>query len=162
MSQCSDDSAEKFPEPADLPEKGASRPDPMAFGKAMAPGFFVNLLVRDVDAAARFQAGVLGARIVYWEEHFAILSAVGAVWFLHSDFSYRNHEMTGATAGVAARGAGAELRLCGVDPDAAEARARALGAPVLAGAADKPHGLREAHLIDPDGYVWAPCAPVAD
>ena len=65
--------------------------------------------------------------------------------------------MSGALIGVEARGAGAELRLYGVDPDAAEARARALDAPVLAGAADKPHGLREAYLIDPDGYVWVPC-----
>ena len=49
-----------------------------------------------------------------------------------------------------------ELRFYGVDPDAAEARARARGDTVLAGAADKPHGLRESYLVDPDGYVWVP------
>ena len=64
--------------------------------------------------------------------------------------------MTGAVQGVDARGAGAELRLYGLDPDAAEARARALGSIVLAGAMDKPHGLREAYLVDPEGYIWAP------
>ncbi len=142
---------------AEHPEKGVGRPVPMKYGAAIPAGLGVNLLVRDVDRAARFQAEALGAEIVYWEEHFAIMRAVGSVWFLHSDWSYRDHPMTGALAGVEARGAGAELRLYGCDPDAAEARARAMGAPVLDGAADKPHGLREAYLIDPDGYVWTPC-----
>lgn len=129
----------------------------MEYGRAIPRGLGVNLLVRDLDAAARWQSAALGARIVYWEEHFAILSCVGATWFLHSDHAYRDHPMTGAVAGVDARGAGIELRLYGVDPDAAEARARALGGAVLSGAEDKPHGLREAYLVDPEGYVWAPC-----
>ena len=64
--------------------------------------------------------------------------------------------MTGVVQGVEARGAGLEIRLYGLDPDACEARARAAGGIVLAGALDKPHGLREAYLVDPDGYVWAP------
>jgi len=25
---------------------------------------------------------------------------------------------------------------------------------------DKPHGLREAYLIDPDGYIWVPDTPL--
>jgi hypothetical protein len=58
------------------------------------------------------------------------------------------------------RGAGAELRLYGRDPDAAEAVARDLademGGVVLAGAADKPHGVREVYLLDPEGYCWVP------
>ena len=132
----------------------------MLDGAAIPSGLGVNLLVRDVDLAARFQAEVLEAEIVYWEEHFAIMRAAESVWFLHSDWSYRDHPMTGALAEVEARGAGAELRLYGCDPDAAEARARALDTPVLDGAADKPHGLREAYLIDPDGYVWVPCRAI--
>ena len=63
----------------------------------------------------------------------------------------------------AARGAGAELRLYGRDPDAAaemaDALAESLGGAVLAGAADKPHGLRESDLADPEGYVWVPTVP---
>lgn len=142
-----------------LPEKGAERPDPSGFGAAMAPGLGVNLLVRDLDAAVRWQAEALGAEVPYWEDHFAVLRLGAATWLVHSDWSYRRHEMMGAVAGVEARGAGAELRLYGQDPDAAEARARAMGGVVLAGAADKPHGLREAHLVDPEGYVWVPCRP---
>ena len=44
----------------------------------------------------------------------------------------------------------------GVDPDTAEARARRAGHTVLAPSADKPHGLRECYIADPDGYVWVP------
>lgn len=69
--------------------------------------------------------------------------------------------MSGSLAPEQARGIGIELRLHGCDPDAAEARARARDTIVLAGAMDKPHGLREAYLIDPDGYVWVPDVPVA-
>lgn len=141
------------------PSKSEGRPDPMAYGARIADGLGVNLLVEDVDRAARFCADVLGAQIVYWEEHFAILAGWGSTWFLHSDWSYRDHEMRGAVEGLAARGGGIELRLYGCAPDAAEARARAAGALVLAGAADKPHGLRECHIVDGDGYVWVPSLP---
>ena len=33
---------------------------------------------------------------------------------------------------------------------------RRLGFKVLVGTTDKPHGLREAYLVDDDGYVWVP------
>ncbi len=36
---------------------------------------------------------------------------------------------------------------------------RALGGVVLAGAADKPHGVREACLLDPEGYCRVPTVP---
>jgi len=82
---------------------------------------------------------------------------------LHHDRTYRSHPLVGIAQGAEGRGAGAELRLYGRDPDAAEAAARAveatLGGHVLAGAADKPHGLREAYILDPDGYCWVPGVP---
>ena len=37
--------------------------------------------------------------------------------------------------------------------------ARDLGGVVLAGAADKPHGVREAYILDPEGYCWVPTVP---
>ena len=45
--------------------------------------------------------------------------------------------------------------------DAAAVTAEGLGYTVLAGAADKPHGLREAYIADPDGYVWVLDRPLA-
>ena len=144
-----------------LPPEGENRPDADAFGRALAPGIGINLLVADVVAAARFQAAVLAAEVDYWDSDFAILRAQGAIWMLHSDRSYRNHPLSGiATATEAGgRGAGAELRLYGRDPDEAEAVARELDGVVLAGAADKPHGVREAYILDPEGYCWVPTVP---
>jgi len=142
-----------------IPEKDSDRPDPMTYGRGIPPGLGINLLVRDVDRSARFQAELFGARILYWEEHFAIMQALGSTWLLHSDWTYRNHELIGAVAGVAARGSGVELRLYGVDPDHAEAAARRRGAVILAPAAEKEHGLREAYIVDDDGYVWVPSVP---
>ncbi len=59
------------------------------------------------------------------------------------------------------RGAGVELRLHGCDPDGVAERARQNGFRLLDGPRDQPdHGLREAHVIDADGYVWVPDVPV--
>ena len=146
----------------DLPEKGARRPDPMAFGRALPQGLGLNLLVADVEASARFAAAVLTARVLYWEDAFAVVTLLGATWQLHSDWSYRNHEMRGLVEGAEARGAGAEFRLYGLDPDETVSRALSAGAIVLSAALDRPHGLREAHVIDPDGYVWVPSVPLRE
>ena len=67
---------------------------------------------------------------------------------------------TPAVANVEGRGAAAEFRLHGIDLDKAEANARTQGYTVLAGALDKPHGLREAYILDPDGYCWVPDVPL--
>jgi len=139
-----------------LPPQGAGKPDADGFGRALGPGIGLNLLVSDVEAAARFQATALDAAVDYWDRDFAILRAQGAVWMLHSDRSYRNHPLSGIAIAAEGRGAGAELRLYGRDPDRAEAVARSLGGVVLAGAADKPHGVREAYILDPEGYCWVP------
>lgn len=119
-------------------------------------GLGVNLLVRDVARAVKFQRAVLGAEVVYSDPDFAVLRACGGEWMLHADHTYRGHPMHGIATAAEGRGAGLELRLHGRDPDAATRAARAAGHTVLADAADKPHGLREAHIIDDDGYVWVP------
>lgn len=142
-----------------LPPEGAGRPDPEAFGRGLGPGLGVNLLVRDVARAARFQAQVLGATVDYWERDFAVLRVPGALWMLHSDASYRAHPLAALLAAPGARGVGVELRLYGCDPDRAAAAAPACGGEVLAPPADKPHGVREAHIRDPEGYVWVPTVP---
>lgn len=143
----------------DLPPEGAGKPDADAFGRALAHGIGVNLLVTDIEISARFQAAVLGARIVYRDRDFAILSANGSTWMLHHDRTYRNHPLSGIAQAAQGRGAGLEIRLYGRDPDLAEAEAERLGGIVLASAADKPHGLREAYLLDPDGYLFVPSLP---
>ena len=125
------------------------------YGRSLT-GFGVNLLVRDVARAVAFQTAVLGVELVYADQDFAVLRHRGQEWMLHADHTYAEHPLLGLTGDGALRGAGAELRLYGIDPDAAETRARARGDHVLAVAADKPHGLREVYIADPDGYIWVP------
>lgn len=125
-------------------------------------GLTVNLLVRDVDVALAFQRVVLRAEVVYADLDIAVLRGYGAEWMLHADHTYQGHPLHRELAAVTARGSGAELRLHGCDPDAATAAAYANGFIVVAEPADKPHGLREAYLADPDGYVWVPDIPTRD
>ena len=90
------------------------------------------------------------------------MEGYGASWMLHRDNTYSEHPMRGVIADVDHRGAGVELRLHDCDPDAAEAAARRLDYVVLDPAADKPHGVREVFLVDPDGYIWVPDAPLPE
>jgi len=137
-----------------------NRLDAAEYGRAIPKGLGINLLVRDMTAAANFQHDVLGVHLAYEDEDFAICRGYGSEWMLHADHTYLDHPMTGLVQNVEARGIGVEIRLYGCDPDAAEARARSVDAIVLHGAMDKPHGLRECFLVDPEGYVWVPCVPL--
>ena len=131
------------------------------YGRSLK-GLGVNLLVKDIDRAVAYQTAVLEARVVYSDPDFAVLEGCGASWMLHADHTYSDHPLSGSLGDEIPRGVGAELRLHGCDPDEAEARARALGELILAGAMDKPHGLREAYLVDADGYVWVPDVPTKE
>ena len=116
----------------------------------------INLIVRDIAGALSFHTEVLGARIIYSDPDFAVLQACGAEWMLHADHTYIGHPLHQQMTDSSGRGNGIELRLHGLDPDTAEAAAAKLGYTVLAPATDKPHGLREAYILDSDGYLWVP------
>ncbi len=130
------------------------------YGRSLR-GFGINLLVRDVARSSAFLIDILGLEKVYANPDFAVLRHAGHDIILHADHTYGDHPLLALTGDGAIRGAGAEFRLYGLDPDAAEARARASGETVLAESRDKPHGLRECYLADPDGYVWVPSAALA-
>ena len=120
----------------------------------------INVLVRDIVRALHFQQNVLGVTVIYADPDIAVLQGYGAEWMLHADHTYQGHALERMMEGVSARGAGVELRLHGCDPDAAVEAAQRLGYQVLVAAGDKGHGLREAYLVDPDGYVWVADVPV--
>ena len=130
------------------------------YGRSLR-GLSINLLVKDVARAIAFARQVLGASLVYGDADFAVLRRDGAEWMLHADHTYSSHPLLALTGDGALRGAGIEIRLHDHDPDAAAIMAERLGYTVLAGAADKPHGLREAYIADPDGYVWVLDRPLA-
>ncbi|MGB1006476.1 MAG: hypothetical protein ACPGVX_04830 [Thalassobaculaceae bacterium] len=136
-----------------------SKPDGAAYGRALT-GMGINILVSQVADTVRFTEDVLGLETVYADADFAILRHGGAEWMVHSDASYHSNPLLGLTGDGAVRGLGVELRIYGVDPDDAAARAAAHDHPVLQAPANKPHGLRECYLMAPDGYVWVPSQPL--
>jgi len=132
------------------------------YGRSLK-GLGVNLLVRDVTRSVAFACDVLGATVAYADKDFAVLrhtsSRAAAEWMLHADGTYHSNPLLPLLDDSAPRGLGAEIRLYDCDPDAAVARALAHGHHVLQAATDKPHGLREAYILDPDGYCWVPGRP---
>jgi catechol 2,3-dioxygenase-like lactoylglutathione lyase family enzyme len=129
-----------------------SAPD---YGRSLR-GLGVNLIVSDLAESLRFATEVLGASIFMATPAFAALKLYGADFMFHADATYGANPLKGSLADGSPRGIGVELRPYGVDPDVAEAAARRAGFTVLAGSLDKPHGLRECMILDPDGYVWIP------
>ncbi|MGQ0484000.1 MAG: hypothetical protein ACT4SY_01400 [Hyphomicrobiales bacterium] len=128
---------------------------PADYGRSLR-GLGFNLLVADVARAVKFAVDVLGATSFYDDEDFAAMKLVGSDFMFHADHAYKDNPLSGVIAGAEARGRGVELRIYGCDPDVAEGAARAGGWTVLAGAMDKPHGLRECVIVDDEGYVWVP------
>jgi len=102
-----------------------------------------------------FYKDVLASKVQYADADFAALSLQGVDFMLHADHTYDHHPLFERLKVVGARGTGAELRVMGIDPDAAEKRAKAAGTTIIQSAMDFPHGWRDVMLEDPDGYIWA-------
>ncbi|MDP5336355.1 MAG: VOC family protein [Paracoccaceae bacterium] len=129
------------------------------FGRSLS-GLGLNLLVRDVPRQARFLADVFGMQTRRINQDFAIIDYHGQFVQLHADRTYHANPLLSLLPESGPRGTGAELRLFQTDPDTAAARADAAGGMILQPPTDKPHGLREAYIMDPDGYVWVPSRPL--
>jgi predicted enzyme related to lactoylglutathione lyase len=123
------------------------------YGRSL-PKFSVNLLVRDVNRSVPFYRDVLGAAVRYADADFAALNLQGLDFMLHADHAYDHHPSFERLQAPGPRGTGAELRVLGIDPDAAQRRAEAAGAKILQPVNDFPHGWRDVMLEDPDGYIW--------
>jgi len=125
-----------------------------AYGKTLA-GLSLNLIVRDVAASVPFYRDVLGMTVHYADADMAALQLDTTQIVLHADHTYDKQPWAARLAAVGKRGLGAEIRILGIDPDAAERKAKDRGASVLLGARDWPHGWRDVLLEDPDGYTFA-------
>lgn len=138
---------------ADEPDfSTASGPE---IGRALTP-FGINLLVRNGKRSAGFLTEVLGFTQIRLGDGFGLFRLGQVLIQIHEDATYAAHPLPSLLPESGARGAGVELRLFEVDPDQAEERARARGDFVLRETLDRPHGLRECFLLDPDGYCWVP------
>ena len=134
----------------------ASAPE---FGRNLK-GFGINLLVKDIGKTTAFLKEILGMEVHRADQDFAVLEHDGNFFQLHADHTYHDNPLPETFGGTLHRGGGVELRLYQKDPDACEARAKKNGYRVLRTSLDRPHGLRECYLLDPDGYCWVPSAPL--
>jgi catechol 2,3-dioxygenase-like lactoylglutathione lyase family enzyme len=131
---------------------------PPVYGRSLR-GLGVNMLVRETARAAAFARDVLGLTVVYVDADLAVLRHGEHEWMAHADHTYDAHALLPRTKVAALRGGGIELRVHDVNPDVACVAAREHGYEVLEPPSDKPHGLREAYILDADGYVWVPDMP---
>ncbi len=129
--------------------------DAVQVGHALE-GFGVNLLVSDVERSADFLQKVFDFEIASCNRDYCLLRHAGTLFQLHADHTYSNNPLPSLLPEFGTRGAGVELRLFNVDPDQAEQKAREAEYEILMETADKPHGLRECFILDPDGYCWCP------
>ena len=115
----------------------------------------IAIAVPDLEKASAVYRDVLGATVRYADADFAALNLQGVDFMLHSDHTYDHHPLYERLKAAGPRGTCAELRVMGIDPDAAEQRAKAARAKIIQPAMDFPHGWRDVMLEDPDGYIWA-------
>lgn len=126
------------------------------FGRSLT-GVGVNLLTRDVRALAAFLNNVFGLTAHRLSDDFAIVTHGTAIFQLHADGTYHSNALPQLIPENPPRGGGAQFYLFGLDPDACVARAPAES--VIEPPADKPHGLREATILSPEGYAFSPAVP---
>jgi len=124
------------------------------YGRTLA-GLSVNLIVRDIARSIPFYVDVLGLRLLYSDRDFAAFESDAVRLQLHADHAYEGMPWASRLRDPGKRGLGAELRILGIDPDAAERRARERGHVVLVATKDWPHGWRDCVVEDPDGYTFA-------
>ncbi len=128
------------------------------FGRALT-GVGLNLLTRDVHALAAFLTDTFGLTAHRLSDDFAIIRHGDALIQLHADGTYHSNPLPQLIPENPPRGGGAQLYLFGIDPDVAVERAEAHGHHVIEPPADKPHGLREATILSPEGYAFSPAIP---
>jgi predicted enzyme related to lactoylglutathione lyase len=128
------------------------------FGRSLG-GLGVNLLSPDVPRLVAFLGGTFGLATHRVSPDFAIVVHTGAIFQIHADATFGAHPVHGLLPDTPPRGSGVQLYLFGIDPDAAVARAAEAGGIVIEPPRDKPHGLREATILSPEGYAFSPAVP---
>lgn len=130
------------------------------FGRTLE-GLTLNLIVREVAKSLPFYRDMLGFEVLYSDPDFAALRGHGTTLQLHADHTWEAMPWAPWLARPGPRGLGLEVRILGVNPDVAEARARELGFRVHLSTRDSAGiGWRECYLEDFDGYVFAVGVPI--
>jgi len=98
----------------------------------------------------------LACRLHRLSDDFALVGFGAVLIQLHSDATFARHPLHALLPETPPRGAGVQLYLFGIDPDMAVSRAESYGGTVIEPPADKPHGLREATILAPEGQAFSP------
>ena len=127
---------------------------PPVYGRSLR-GLGINLLVRDTARAVAFARDVLGLTIVYADPDLAVLPPRRA----RVDGARRPHLRRPPAAAAHAHRRPARRRRRAARPRRRPRRRRwpprsSTATRCSTRPTDKPHGLREAYIIDADGYVW--------
>ena len=138
--------------------------DASEFGKSLK-GVSFNILVENIERTTLFLQKVIKGTIIYRDHDILIASKNDHTWMYHADHTYKNHSLYGfvrnqRNEAIKGRGAGIEMHIYNTDPDDFVQSARKNEYIVLEEAMDKPHGLREAYVLDDDGYCWVASIPL--
>lgn len=117
-------------------------------------GVGLNILTRDAGALARFVAEVFDLKLLRASPDFALVGHGSHILQFHSDAAFAGHPLLNLLPENPPRGTGVQIYLFDTDPDAAAARSPALGGTVIEPPRDKPHGLREATILSPEGQSF--------
>lgn len=129
---------------------------PAELGRSLR-GVGLNLLCRDVVATADFLRDVFKLQVRRLNTDFALILHDDSIFQLHKDATFGAHPLLALVPESPPRGGGLQIYLFGVDPDISVARAPAHA--VIEQPANKPHGLREATILSPEGYAFSPAVP---
>ena len=135
--------------------KIAKKAEAAEFGRALK-GLGLNILISDVATTVLFLEQVLQMKTHRSNRDFAVLEYHRTYFQLHADHTYHSNPLPSLIPQVGKRGAGIELRLYDTDLDVCEEKARVFDYVVLRECENRPHGLRECYLLDPNGYCWMP------
>lgn len=128
---------------------------PVDFGRSLR-GLGVNLLCRNVSATAAFLQGCFGMTLHRQSADFVLVRHGDVLLQIHSDATFGRHPLHSLLPESGPRGSGIQIYLFGIDPDLSASRAVHSGGMVIEPPADKPHGLREATILGPEGHAFSP------
>ena len=113
----------------------------------------LELFVRDLGAAVAFYTGVLGFDLIREDPAYSslrqggVVLGLGPISKLPPDGGYFTRDIADLR-----RGLGVEIVLEVYDLDAYHARVLASGYPIFEHLRERPWGLRDFRVVDPDGY----------
>jgi uncharacterized repeat protein (TIGR01451 family) len=98
--------------------------------------------------------GGAGTGGVARDDHLLLVGHGPHLLQFHADATFASHPLLNLLPENPPRGAGIQIYLFDTDPDVAATRAPALGGTVHEPPRDKPHGLREATILAPEGQSF--------